>query len=162
MVSFGTFLPKPCLFAVRWPNSWFSCLLGDDISDILVPGWWVGSFWACFAFFLLPLRFLYLPGRPSWMCLFDVAHFEFLIEIFKNFCNADCRTLQNFVWEEISLVPLLFYCSRNEFCSEWPFQINTSKLEAKYCFFVWFLFSFDVRYSVFCTWFLMIFYPWNI
>ena len=30
------------------------------------------------------------------MCLFDVAHFEFLIEIFKNFCNADCRTLQIF------------------------------------------------------------------
>ena len=95
MVSLGTFLPKPCLFAVRWPNSWFSRLLGDDISDILVPGWWVGSFWACFAFFLLPLRFSYLPGRPSWMCLFDVAHFEFLIEIFKNFCNADCRTLQS-------------------------------------------------------------------
>ena len=43
--------------------------------------------------FSLLLRFLYLPGRPSWMCLFDAAHFEFLIEIFKNFSNADCRTL---------------------------------------------------------------------
>ena len=57
-------------------------------------GWWGEVFWRCFAFILLPLRFSYLPGRPSWMCLFDVAHFEFLIEIFKNFCNADCRTLQ--------------------------------------------------------------------
>ena len=51
MVSFGTFLPKPCLFAVRWPNSWFSRLLGDDISDILVPGWWVGSFWGVFCLY---------------------------------------------------------------------------------------------------------------
>ena len=50
MVSFGTFLPKPCLFAVRWPNSWFSRLLGDDISDILVPGWWVGSSLGVFCF----------------------------------------------------------------------------------------------------------------
>ena len=32
-------------------------------------------------------------GSASWMCLFDAAHFEFLIEIFKNFSNADCRTL---------------------------------------------------------------------
>ena len=48
---------------------------------------------APFCLFSLPLRFLYLPGRPSWMCLFDAAHFEFLIESFKNFSNADCRTL---------------------------------------------------------------------
>ena len=54
-------------------------------------GGWV--FWSSFCLFLLPLRFPYLPGRPSWMCLFDTAHFEFLIEIFKNFCNADCWTL---------------------------------------------------------------------
>ena len=53
----------------------------------------LGLFLGVFCLFLLPLRFSYLPGRPSWMCLFDVAHFEFLIEIFKNFCNADCRTL---------------------------------------------------------------------
>ena len=93
MVSFGTFLPKPCLSAVRWQNSCFSRLLGDDISDILVPGWGWVFWWCLLAFILLPLRFSYLPGRPSWMCLFDTAHFEFLIEIFKNFCNADCRTL---------------------------------------------------------------------
>ena len=62
----------------------------------LFLGGGVASSWACFAFFLLPLRFSYLPGRPSWMCLFDTAHFEFLIEIFKNFCNADCRTLHNY------------------------------------------------------------------
>ena len=49
MVSFGIFLPKPCLFAVRWHNSWFSCLLGDDISDIHVPGWG-GEFLPLFGF----------------------------------------------------------------------------------------------------------------
>ena len=27
------------------------------------------------------------------MCLFDTAHFEFLIEIFKNFGNVPCLTL---------------------------------------------------------------------
>ena len=92
MVSFGTFLPKPCLFAVRWHNSWFSRLLGDDISDfhVLGSGW---GLWCCLAFSLLPLLFSYLPGRPSWMCLFDTAHFEFLVEIFKNFWNVPCLTL---------------------------------------------------------------------
>ena len=53
MVSFGIFLPKPCLFAVRWHNSGFSRLLGDDMSDILVPGWGVrvGSAFTYFWFF---------------------------------------------------------------------------------------------------------------
>ena len=43
--------------------------------------------------FLLLLLFSYLPGRANRMCLFDAAHFEFLIKIFENFSNADCRTL---------------------------------------------------------------------
>ena len=66
--------------------------LGDEISDFHVPGSGWGL-WCCFAFILLPLQFSYLPGRPSWMCLFDTAYFEFLIEIFKNFCNGLCSTL---------------------------------------------------------------------
>ena len=68
--------------------------MGDDISDFHVPwsGW---GLWCCFAFALLPLRFSYLPGRPSWMCLFDTAHFEFLVKIFKNFCNVPRLTLHS-------------------------------------------------------------------
>ena len=35
-------------------------------------------------------------GHLECACLMSHAHFEFLIEIFKNFCNADCRTLHCF------------------------------------------------------------------
>ena len=90
MVSFGIFLPKPCLSAVRRHNSWFSRLLGDDISDIHVPRW---GLLVLFCIYFASSTVLYLPGRPSWMCLFDTAHFGFLIEIFKNFCNVPCLTL---------------------------------------------------------------------
>ena len=82
----------------------FCCQMAEFLT-LSPSGWrhlghsrsWVGggvSLGVVLPFFLLPLRFSYLPGRPSWMCLFDVAHFEFLIEIFKNFCNVFCLTLQ--------------------------------------------------------------------
>ena len=46
---------------------------------------------------LLPL-FCFLYGfrtcrSAGRMCLFDTVHFEFSIEIFKNFCNVPCLTL---------------------------------------------------------------------
>ena len=90
-------------------TSEFLHLLGHSSVSAVIwdvfRGWWhryismagyslSGWAWLCSAFILLPLRFSYLPGRPSWMCLFDTAHFEFLIESFKNFCKVFCLTLQ--------------------------------------------------------------------
>ena len=74
----------------RIPDSHAFWVMTFRTFSFLGGGW---GLLVVFCLFLLPLRFSYLPGRPSWMCLFDTAHFEFLIEIFKNFCNADCRTL---------------------------------------------------------------------
>ena len=90
-ISFG---PSRTSFRV-WHNRWFCSL--QSLRGLFgcqgQRGLSLGLGLAPFCLFLLPLRFSYLPGRPFWMCLFDAAHFEFLIEIFKNFSNVDCRTL---------------------------------------------------------------------
>ena len=105
MVSFGTFLPKPCLFAVRWQNCWFSRLLGDDISDILVPGLWGGVSLLSFVLFF---NFQYLSGRPS-CAFFDIAHFDILNEIFKvrsvrRLPDVTFRLEQPLIYESLSKV----------------------------------------------------------
>ena len=88
MVSFGIFLLKQYLFAVRWHNSGFSRLLGDDMLDILVPG----LEWGLLALsFVLFFNFQYLSGLPS-CAFFDIARFDILNEILK-VPFADYRTL---------------------------------------------------------------------
>ena len=79
MVSFGIFLPKTCLFAVRWHNSWFSRLLGDDMSDIHVPGWG----WGLFCTLFHPLFQFPVPVRSAiltvlvWYRTFRIFHPNF-------------------------------------------------------------------------------------
>ena len=82
--SFGGMTQPVVLFSLA--SSGFLRVSGATRSVSRAGSGSVLSFFASF-------RFLYLPGRPSWMCLFDAAHFEFLTEIFKNFSNTDCRTL---------------------------------------------------------------------
>ena len=86
-ISFG---PSRTSFRV-WHNQWFCSLqlLLGFFGCQGQRGLSLGLGLAPFCLFSLSLRFLYLPGRPSWMCLFDATH----IELFKNFSNADCRTL---------------------------------------------------------------------
>ena len=89
MVSFGTFLPQPCLFAVRWQNSWFSRLLGDDISDILVPGWWVGSLCSLLSSFSISST-----CQVGHLVHSSISHILTSWTKFSKFVLfADCRTL---------------------------------------------------------------------
>ena len=82
--------------------------------------------------FVLFFNFQYLSGRPSLMCLFDTAHFEFLIEIFKNFCNADCRTLH--IYRNLETIydqrdqSLLRHCGTSFCC-----KISQPKLDISFC-----------------------------
>ena len=89
MVSFGTFLPKPCPFAVRWHNSWFSRLLGDDISDIIVPGLGVGRFCTLSSSFSISST-CHVGHRVH----FSISHTLTSWTKFSKFVLfADCRTL---------------------------------------------------------------------
>ena len=68
------------------------------------------------------------------MCLFDTAHFEFLIEIFKNVCNVPCLTLH---CDEKFLELRMFIVSLDPQCI---FMLLFPKPAVCYCIFL----SFEV------------------
>ena len=115
------FESSKALLGLRCHNTGILCLL------LLLGLFW--GFPCAFAFILLLLRLSYLPGRSTLMCLFDTAHFEFWIEIFKNFRNVPClklhppravvcRPRQTRVDVHVLVVIIQGYCFSNMPCQE--------------------------------------------